>query len=429
MNGKKKKLLTAALCIAVLATGLYVFAMNYTGWAGIKGTDTYYYVDKGRVVKDAWVTDKKGKYHLDPEGRFQTGLQKIGDKYFWFDDEGLQQTGWYDDGDRKMYFISRGWAAVGWKNIDGRSYYFEKDGSMHKGWLKSAGKTYYFDSHGECVDGWQTIDKNTYYFRDSAMQTGWIKDGDKTFYLDKEGRMVKGEQKIGDKYYLFSDKGFMKKGWNDNGNGKRYYGEKGFAVTGWNTIEGSLYYFDEEGCMQTGTIDTEEGRFFVDEDGTVNRGWHDDGSFYVCSDGYVIDRDTETGDYGRLFIRECRIDTALYMPGLRTDYQDVVDKEDSAVVVKERRDTEAVIADRRSQGFVLDNVKEGVTAYMLSPDKEMTEYSCSRKVTGKNTGDDIVDDEGKSVWDVNEDGFCAYASTGKGDGSVIITYWIPSGQG
>jgi hypothetical protein len=138
----------------------------------------------------------------------------------------------------------------------------------------------------------------------------------------------------------------------------------------------------------------------------------------------VPDLGKETGDFGRLLIRSAGIDVAVYTADEREDYQSVVDAEDSAVAVKERRDIEYAIADRRSQGFVLDDVKEGDKAYLIGKAGEISVYTCTRTCIAINEGDDVTDEEGDSIWRQNEGGFCTYASAGNEDKSeVIAVFW------
>ena len=143
-------------------------------------------------------------------------------------------------------------------------------------------------------------------------------------------------------------------------------------------------------------------------------------------DGCVLDFDEEEGDFGRLLIRKAGIDVGVYTAKEREDYQKIVDKEDSAVAVKERRDVEYVIADRKSQGFDLTEIREGDCAYLIRGRAEIMKYTCSRVCIGTNTGKDVVDDEENSLFRQNEGGLCAYSSAGQEDpAKVIVTFWEP----
>ena len=146
----------------------------------------------------------------------------------------------------------------------------------------------------------------------------------------------------------------------------------------------------------------------------------------IVTDHHEVPFDEEEGDFGRLLIRKAGIDVGVYTAKEREDYQKIVDKEDSAVAVKERRDVEYVIADRRSQGFDLTEIREGDCAYLIRGRAEIMKYTCSRVCIGTNTGNDVVDDEENSLFRQNEGGLCAYSSAGQEDpAKVIVTFWEP----
>ena len=178
---------------------------------------------------------------------------------------------------------------------------------------------------------------------------------------------------------------------------------------------------DESGDEDAESDDSEE----VDDEGSIldDYGYE---AFYVLYDGCVLDFDAEEGDFGRFLIRKAGIDVGVYTAKEREDYQKIVDKEDSAVAVKERRDVEYVIADRKSQGFDLSEIREGDCAYLIRGRAEIMKYTCSRVCIGTNTGKDVVDDEENSLFRQNEGGLCAYSSAGQEDpAKVIVTFWEP----
>ena len=119
----------------------------------------------------------------------------------------------------------------------------------------------------------------------------------------------------------------------------------------------------------------------------------------------------------------------MYLARSRKNYQSITDAEDSALVVKERRDHEPVVADRKSQGFDLTGLQDDAFAYILNTDQTIQEYSCVRIVEGTNKGDDVVDENGDSIWRQNEGGICTYSSAGKPDRTrVIIAFWTPAAE-
>lgn len=310
----------------------------------------------------------------------------------------------------RMYFRSpSGKAAVGWEEINGDVYGFSDRGILQTGWIERDGQRYYLDELGRRQTGWQTIDEETYYLGDDgAMQTGWVQVGRKTYLLDEKGHKMTGRQTVnGKKYRLNAD---------------------GVLLTGWIEERGERYYYGPDGSLQTGFVTIGGERYYLSEDGTVEPGWHweDDSRFYVCSDGFVLDAEEETGDYGRFVVRGTGLDVCLFTAPSREEYQTVVDNENSALVVQERRDLEPVIADRRSQGFDMKRVKEGSIALVLYPDGTVQEFTCSRRTTGSNIGSDVVDEAGLSIWKQNEGGLCTYSSAGGSNSDeVIVCFWTP----
>lgn len=315
-----------------------------------------------------------------------------------------------------MYFRSpSGKAAVGWEEIDGSVYGFSDEGILQTGWIERDGHRYYLDAQGRRQDGWQTIEGATYYLGDDgAMRTGWTQVDGKTYLLDENGHKLTGIQTVEGKKYFLDQNGAMK--------------------TGWVEEKGKYYYYDGKGVMQTGMITVDGEQFFLSEDGSVEPGWHEeeDRTFYVCSDGYVLDTEGETGSYGRLVIRGIGLDVQLFTAGSRDEYQEIVDRADSALVVEERRDVEPAIADRRSQGFDMEKVEKGSAAVVMYADGTVQEFTCIRKATGTNTGKDVIDEEGTSIWRQNEGGLCAYSHAGTGDQNtdrVAIVFWSPVDAG
>ena len=101
-----------------------------------------------------------------------------------------------------------------------------------------------------------------------------------------------------------------------------------------------------------------------------------------------------------------------------------MDAEDSAVVVEERRDKNPVISDRRSQGFVLDNAKEGTSAYLIGKDGKVTEFVCIKAEKGKTADGDVVDEEGDSIWKTGNGNIGMYARTDSDDTQEVwATVW------
>ena len=418
------------LVLAALAAGIY-FGWFYTGWVGIPRTQYLYFVDRGIFLENTWIKSDDGTYYYtDRNAKMARGIYEIDGHYYLFSQEdGSRQTGWADAEDGRMHFGEGGRADIGWAQIDGKNYYFSKEGVLESGWITVDGKTYYLSADGERTDGWKEIDGKKYYFgRDGVMRTGWAEADGNRYLFSEDGEMRVGDQTVDGKLYHLKEDGSMLTGWYETDGGKRYHDDTGAAKKGWAEIDGETYFFDDSYLMRTGEVEVDGHAFYLEEDGTVAPGWHEseDGDFYVCRDGFVLDTEAETGTFGRLVIRDCDIDVAVYTASERVDYQDIVDREDSALAVRERRDVEYAIADRRSQGFVLDNAKEGSPAYLIRQNGDIEEYVCTRALIGTNSDDDVTDEEGVSIWRQNEGGFVTYASAGQEDKEKVwIAFWDP----
>lgn len=426
-SDKKGFVARTVAAAAVVAAGVY-FGRFYTGWIGIPKTEELYLIREGEFLENTWVKQDGAYQYADKDARISIGITPIDGELYAFGPDGRMMTGWLRCDKGYMYMGADGKASRGFTKVDSSVYYFDPDGIMQTGWLQQGKDKYYLDNDGRRASGWKEIDSKRYYFdpEDGRMRTGWIQEDGIWYLLADSGEMLTGDQDVGDKSYRLNEDGTMFTGWLETDDGMRYYTDSGEAAIGWTEIDGSRYYFDEDYLMQTGSLELDDGEYYLDEDGAVSSGWHesDDGDFFVCDDGYVLDVDKKCGDFGRLVIRSAEIDVAVYTTDEREGYQSVVDEENSAVAIKERHDLEYVIADRRSQGFELDEVKKEDKAYLLTRNGSITEYVCTRVCSGENDGEDVVDDEGVSLWNQNEDGLCTYSSAGSEDKSEIIAaFW------
>ena len=432
-KNKGKCAVAAVVLIASAAAAVYV-GRFYTGWISIPDTEYRYFIENGDLKECSWVLREGAEYlHTDESAKMQTGLQQIDGSLYYFGADGVMQTGWKDFIWGRMRFGSDGKAKTDWYAEKGKKYLFSKAGVMRRGWASVSGKTYYLNNDGTMQTGWKKIGGENYCFsEDGEMLTGWQLLNDNWYLFSDRGSMLTGEQTVNGNLYFMKEDGRMLTGWRDSEKGKIYHVGSGEAAKGWTETEDGRFYFSEAHIMQTGETEIGDETFFFEEDGTVSPGWHeaeDDGGddFFVCYDGAVLDTDKETGSYGRLVIRSCGIDVAVNEGKERRKYQDIVNEEDSAVAVKERRDEETVIADRRSQGFELDSAEEGTIAYLITPKKDVKEYLCVKAVIGVNKDGDVLDDDGKSVWKENEGGFGTYSRTDSEDPEEVrIAYWQPA---
>jgi len=435
--GKKKVLIPAAAAAAVVLSGLFFF--TWSGWIRMPWMDEQVFMERGHVLRGSWVRDGESFYYTDAEGEKTTGLQQIDGAWYYFDEgTGIMRSGWVtvdreetdapeeqeedagagmsaasQDGagsPRKMYFREgSGKAAVGWEKIGDAEYYFSPDGILQTGWLELEGKRYLLDAEGRKCTGWQTVEGERYYLgTDGVMQTGWTEADGKKYLLDGEGHLRTGQQAEDGNEYFFDSEGALRTGWVRDGD--------------------RLYYYGKDGVMKTGLVEADGGRWYLSPDGKIRSGWQTEGeeSFYVCRDGFVLETGKGTGNYGHLVVHSAGLDVDLYTARSRDEYQEVVDTENSALVVQERRDVEPVIADRRSQGFDLSGVKVDSTAAVIYPDGSIEEFVCVHTTKGINLERDVIDLEGGSLWEQNEGGLCAYASAGsENKEEVIVVFWEP----
>jgi glucan-binding YG repeat protein len=249
------------------------------------GTYWYYFEQSGKKATNKWVTVSGSKYHLDDNGRMETGW--ILDDTYYCDENGVMKTGWAllkdpsDNGDdgpsttptttsddtHWYYFLSSGKkftpdisgeANYAERRIDGTKYCFDADGKLQTGWVN------FEDSDVEGISNYR------FYNDDGTVRTGWYSyyppeglEGsyDRSvvwFYFssdgrpkcDKDGRLSANEiVKINGKQYLF------------DANGNPVYGlQKVYdsaTSDSWNT-----YYF---GSYTACTIQT--GKFNLEESG------------------------------------------------------------------------------------------------------------------------------------------------------------------
>lgn len=179
---------------------------------------TYFFKKKGalgvigRAYKDKWITVKKNKYYLGPDG--------VMVKNAWVKDT------WYVDKDGKRLVST--YTPDGYE-VDASG---KKTGKKLGGWEKKGGKWYYFS-----LKRWEYLKKT------------WIKVGGKLYYVDKNGVRVTGFVRIGDyKYYLDPDTGEVR--------------------TGPITIKGKDYYFQENGHL---LVKGSENGYKTNKKGVITR--------------------------------------------------------------------------------------------------------------------------------------------------------------
>ncbi len=245
--------------------------------AGVYSIDgkAYLFSSDGSVAKynpeEPIITCGEDRYIVQQDNSLASGLQKSGEKFFWFDEETFRLTkGWVVTEEGKRCFGAEDGSMLTGLGVYGNNtYYFGTDGIMKTGWvdLKDGRRRFHLKT-GAMLTGLKTFSGNTYYFNSKGiMQTGWVKfSKGKRCFNAKTGAMLKGKKAYGGKYYYFNNSGFMKTGWVTISKDKYYFSKKnGVMLKGWNKIDSKYYYFNSNGKMAKNTI---VGDYYVLSDGT-----------------------------------------------------------------------------------------------------------------------------------------------------------------
>ena len=122
-----------------------------TGWLS-KGGKIYFFDKDGVLRTNCWVKSGKDRYHLDSEGARQTGITKIGKKYYYLSkkSKGKLVYGWISTGGKKYFgHRTKGYLITGLANISNKKYYFYSSGEMAKSVKLFVGsKEYTINSNG-----------------------------------------------------------------------------------------------------------------------------------------------------------------------------------------------------------------------------------------------------------------------------------------
>ena len=236
----------------------YYFGADFnrvTGWQKISGKT--YYFDKDGKMYSGLKTIGKYQYYFDTasnnRGALKTGIQKIGDKNYYFYEKSsgaecymLTGKGWKQVGNTWYYLNSDQSLRGGWLQSNKNWYYMRP--AMAVGWQKVSGFWYWFNSSGAMVTGWQKISNVWYWFNSSGgMITGWKQLSGKWYWFNSAGAMATGWKKISGAWYWFDSSGAMKTGWQKISNKWYWFNSSGAMVTGTQTIGGKTYKFDANG--------------------------------------------------------------------------------------------------------------------------------------------------------------------------------------
>ena len=211
-----------------------------TGWQYLYGADGYY--------RD------HDMYYLDDDCIPLTGVQKIGNHYFYFQSGGRMEYGTYKSNGNY----------TGWKTYDGKKRYFrlssdEKYAYMNHGVGKVGSDYYYFNTKGYMVlpSLPDDIDNNSDVDIDDMIQP--TKVGSNYYYIASNGIIdIDTWEELDDTYYYF-------------GKDAKMYRNRVSC------IDGELYLFETDGSLVTGDGGTEfyefkNNTYAVRSDGTLVAG-------------------------------------------------------------------------------------------------------------------------------------------------------------
>ena len=191
------------------------------------------YVENGKLLKSAWKKLGGNYYYFGSGGKAyndNTSGYKINGAYYYFRNDGsMMNNGWnYLRYGEVVYLKGSGEALTGVQKIGNKYYYFDSTGIMRIGVQRIDGVEYYYDQNGAYVgklngDGWTCLDGLWFY-----AENGYHKSGE---YCT-----------IKDKVYSFMYNGVMRSDCYYDGYA---YGKDGARITsGWGYIDGKWYYAD-----------------------------------------------------------------------------------------------------------------------------------------------------------------------------------------
>ncbi len=245
-------------------------------WTTISGKT--YYFNKGVLITDAWVKIGKKVYRVGEDGQKLTGVQKIGNAYYYLSikNGGTRLSGFCNDGKKRMYAAKGGILKMNTFFKAGKNtYYANADASLATGFKTIDGKHYFFDAKGRMQKKKKiTVGKNVYFFSatGAATTSKWVKISKKYYYFGSDGKMARNAVVDG---YVVNSEGVRTgeassstTGWSTV-DGKTYYYKNGKKVTGLQTIGKATYYFDANGVRQTGAHKVGSSKYYFDTNGAL----------------------------------------------------------------------------------------------------------------------------------------------------------------
>lgn len=168
----KKRILCAAVCTAILGTGLQLNLLSVSGAAehlSMRAQEAedkekdglaeeggaYRYYEDGQLVTDSWITAEGDTYYFDEDGRASVLKCKIDGSYYVFGQDGRL----FQPSAKKVVKVET-------EDGEVKRYYVDTDGKALSGWSKD--KNYYFDQTGEMATGVTVLKEKFYFFNASG---------------------------------------------------------------------------------------------------------------------------------------------------------------------------------------------------------------------------------------------------------------------
>ncbi|MBS9334884.1 CHAP domain-containing protein [Fructobacillus sp. M1-13] len=251
----------------------------------------YEYYQDGQLVRNSWAFEWGNKYYIGSDGRALSGVQKIGDDYFYFGDDGTfyaRHNQWVSAWGLDYYVNDEGKMVEGIQKIGNDYYYFGDDHRFFKRtntWASAWGHDYYVGSDGRTLQGFQKIGNEYYYFGEDNTHykrtDQWIQQWGHDYYVGSDGRALQGVQKIGNDYYYFGeDNTYYKRTnqWVQQWGHDYYAGPDGQFYHDVKAIDGTYYAFDSNGYYKLNSqyVRSSWGLWYMfGQDGRIITGWKD----------------------------------------------------------------------------------------------------------------------------------------------------------
>lgn len=295
-----------------------------------KGNTCYF--DSNGLMKKGWISTGGKYYYFNANGFLLKGISWIGNVCYLLDPETGERITSSVTIDGKTYYGNNakgkeGQLLLGLQKQGNKTFYYGTDGQRYTGWQVISGNTYYFKENGEMHTGILNVTEtisggeegpdqeltHTYYFNGSGiMQKGWIRFSEnKTYvwkYFGADGRQIepdentfvspKGEKVAKNPYHWYrvtepgTEEGTTVQNWyciyNNTtllkkctkiGNWKYlFHAQTGALQRGHFTVGTTAYYSDPEtGAINlSGFLYTDEetaDRYYYDANGKRTTGW------------------------------------------------------------------------------------------------------------------------------------------------------------